>query len=102
MVFPRFKAVLFVHGCFWHRHGCKATTTPKSSKEFWLKKFNDNVTRDKRHIEELANQGWRIAIVWECALKGNNEQIDSVAIILREWLKSEAKFICLPTTEFVN
>ncbi len=67
IVLPRFKSVIFVHGCFWHRHeGCKYAYVPKSRKEFWNNKFTQNVVRDKKNQERLLKEGWRIFIVWEC------------------------------------
>lgn len=69
LVFPRYKAVVFVHGCFWHHHtGCKIATTPKSNTPFWLEKFKKNVARDTRVAAELEALGWRVFIVWECEL----------------------------------
>lgn len=87
IVFPKFKAVVFIHGCFWHRHGCKATTTPKTNAEFWLKKFDDNITRDQRHTEALLDSGWRVGIIWECMLKGKGAAPDSIAVYVYDWLK---------------
>lgn len=70
LVFPRYKAVVFVHGCFWHRHqGCSVATIPKSNTSFWQEKFNRNVARDSRVAEELTAAGWRVIVAWECALK---------------------------------
>jgi DNA mismatch endonuclease, patch repair protein len=58
---------IFVHGCFWHRHpGCPRTTTPKRNRRFWEKKFEANVARDARCQRQLAEQGWRVVVVWEC------------------------------------
>ncbi len=88
IVFPRFRAVLFVHGCFWHRHGCKATTTPATNVDFWRKKFDENIARDQRHSEALQNAGWRVAVVWECALKGEGSVTDKIADEIRAWLVS--------------
>ena len=69
LVFPKFHAAVFVHGCYWHRHpGCKDASTPKSNVDFWKKKFAENVERDRRNIRELENHGWRILVVWECEL----------------------------------
>ena len=69
LVFPRYRAVVFVHGCFWHRHsGCKIATTPKSNTSFWVEKFEKNVARDSRVATELVGLGWRVFIVWECDL----------------------------------
>lgn len=67
LVFPRHKVALFVHGCFWHRHsGCSIATTPKSNTPFWLEKFEKNVVRDRRVIDQLREQGWTVLVVWEC------------------------------------
>lgn len=69
LVFPRYKAVVFVHGCFWHRHpGCSIATTPKSNTPFWMEKFEKNVARDARVTKQLEEQGWRILVAWECEL----------------------------------
>jgi DNA mismatch endonuclease, patch repair protein len=69
LVFPRYKAVVFVHGCFWHRHpGCSIATTPKSNTAFWLEKFEKNVARDARVTAQLEGQGWRVLVAWECEL----------------------------------
>ncbi|WP_254916272.1 very short patch repair endonuclease [Achromobacter denitrificans] len=69
LVFPRYKAVVFVHGCFWHRHdGCNIATTPKSNTPFWLEKFDKNVGRDRRVTAQLEELGWRVFVAWECEL----------------------------------
>lgn len=69
LVFPRHKAVVFVHGCFWHRHeSCKIATTPKSNTPFWVDKFEKNMARDVRTAEALRMAGWRVFIAWECEL----------------------------------
>lgn len=67
---PKHRAVVFVHGCFWHRHtGCSHTYNPKSRATFWQKKFEENTARDRRNIKSLRNLDWRIIIVWECAVR---------------------------------
>lgn len=69
LVFPRYKAVVFVHGCFWHRHPeCSIATTPKSNTAFWLEKFEKNVARDARVTAQLEGLGWRVLVAWECEL----------------------------------
>lgn len=69
LVFPRYKAVVFVHGCFWHRHaGCNIATLPKSNTSFWIEKFQRNVARDTRVVAQLEVQGWRVFVAWECEL----------------------------------
>jgi DNA mismatch endonuclease (patch repair protein) len=70
IVLPRYKTVIFVHGCFWHRHkGCKYAYTPKSRIDFWQKKFAENQQRDKRAKQKLQKLGWRVVTVWECETK---------------------------------
>ena len=85
LVFPKYRAVVFVHGCFWHRHeGCRYATTPQTNKDFWTHKFEGNVDRDKRHVRMLLDRGWRVAIVWECALK---HSIEETADEVDDWLR---------------
>lgn len=70
IVLARHKTVVFVHGCFWHRHeGCKYTTTPKTRVEFWSDKFRKNVERDARQQQQLREMGWTVIVVWECELR---------------------------------
>jgi len=69
LVFPRYRTVVLVHGCFWHRHaGCSIATTPKSNVPFWLGKFKKNIARDARVTTALENAGWRVLVAWECEL----------------------------------
>ncbi|MCY1302049.1 Very short patch repair protein [compost metagenome] len=69
LVFPRYRTVVFVHGCFWHRHdGCSIASTPKSNTPFWLEKFEKNVARDARVATDLQDLGWTVLVVWECEL----------------------------------
>lgn len=82
LVFPRLRKVIFVHGCFWHRHrGCARTTTPVTRRDFWLEKFAGNIRRDTRCVRRLRKLGWSVAVVWECetlhpsALKGRLPRI---------------------------
>ncbi len=88
IVFPGKKVVVFVHGCFWHRHpGCHWCTTPVSNSEFWNAKFSENVKRDQRCVSNLLDIGWRVATIWECALR-DEEAIQSVALF-QEWLVTD-------------
>jgi len=74
LVFPRFRAALFVHGCFWHRHkACRFTTTPATRPEFWQEKFRQNVARDRRAAALLRSAGWRVFTIWECEV--DNEEV---------------------------
>ena len=74
VVLPKYKTVIFVHGCFWHRHeGCKLTTTPKTRTEFWEEKFKKNVENDKKHYAQLKELGWNVVVIWECELEKDFE-----------------------------
>ncbi|UFS71769.1 very short patch repair endonuclease [Geomonas sp. RF6] len=69
LVFPSRKKVIFVHGCFWHQHGCKSSHFPKTNQEYWVPKLEKNVTRDASNLAALAAAGWSFLILWECELK---------------------------------
>jgi DNA mismatch endonuclease, patch repair protein len=73
LVFPRFRAVIFVNGCFWHGHECYFFKMPVSRVEFWEKKISDNIKRDHRNKILLSDSGWKVLVVWECAIKGKNK-----------------------------
>lgn len=69
IVLPKYRTVVFVHGCFWHRHpGCKYAATPSTNPDFWQRKFQTNVVRDERIRESLQQAGWRVLIIWECEI----------------------------------
>lgn len=70
LVFPRHGAVVFVHGCFWHAHGCALSKLPATRQDFWSKKLEGNAARDRRAIDALQATGWRVLVIWECALRG--------------------------------
>ena len=71
---PKFKTVIFVHGCFWHRHeNCKYSSTPKTRVQFWEKKFNSNILRDLENQKKIKDIGLRSIIIWECELKNKKE-----------------------------
>jgi len=75
VVLPRLRAVVFIHGCFWHRHRCRAgQSTPATRRAFWLSKFEKNVARDERVKRELRALGWRVLTVWECQTKPSKLQ----------------------------
>jgi DNA mismatch endonuclease (patch repair protein) len=70
IVLPRFKTVIFVHGCFWHRHkGCKFAYTPKTRTNFWISKLEANACRDQQKASELTALGWQVITIWECELQ---------------------------------
>ena len=96
LVFRKFKAVVFVHGCFWHRHsGCRYSHIPSSNRDFWQNKLNRNVARDQAVVHKLLETEWRIATVWECSLKTQND-VDISVEKLTEWLKSSTSLLEIP------
>lgn len=75
IVLPKYRSVIFVHGCFWHGHeGCKAARLPKTNPGFWERKISSNVERDRRNVAELQKQGWNLIIIWECELRNKRER----------------------------
>lgn len=91
IVLPRHRAIVEVHGCFWHRHAqCVFCTTPASNPAFWKSKFGETVKRDKRNFDALRKLGWKVAIVWECSIK--DEGAEAVAQRIAAWLQSGRSF----------
>lgn len=92
LVFTGLKAVMFVHGCFWHGHDCHLFRWPKSREAFWRDKIGKNIVRDRLQCQALSDADWRIGTVWECALKGKTRlPFDSVVDQCTIWLKSDIK-----------
>ncbi|WP_372922379.1 very short patch repair endonuclease [Roseovarius sp.] len=99
LVLPKHRAVVFVHGCFWHRHeGCRYATTPSTRQEFWQRKFVANVARDAAVRRRLLEDGWRVATVWECALR-KPDQITASTERLSAWLQSDEHKIEIGTED---
>lgn len=71
IVLPKYRTVVFVNGCFWHKHDCPRFVWPSSNKEYWIPKIQRNVERDKENTRRLISQGWNVLVVWECELKKN-------------------------------
>ena len=89
LVFPKYRAVVFVHGCLWHRHQCRAFKWPATNAEFWRKKITRNAERDERNVGLLRSQGWRVLTIWECALKGRTAlNYPKHLTVISRWLVS--------------
>ena len=86
VVLPKYKTGIFVHGCFWHRHGCKRSTTPKTRVEYWTQKFARNVENDQKHNDDLRAQGWRVLTVWECEI---NHDFESTMERVIDFIKNQ-------------
>lgn len=90
IVFPGRRAVLFAHGCFWHGHDCHLFVWPKTREEWWREKIERNRVVDRRAADALKSAGWRVGVVWECALKGKARRpVDAIIEVCAEWLRSD-------------
>lgn len=90
LVLKKYKVAVFVHGCFWHGHGCHLFKVPATRTEFWMNKIQSNRERDYRDVEKLLADRWRVLTIWECALKGKHRR--PVADIVNEvaaWILAE-------------
>ena len=91
LVLPKYKAVIFVHGCFWHGHNCHLFKWPKTRPNFWRQKIERNRAVDERAKMELERSQWRILVIWECALKGKSRLgAEAVAEQAAEWLRAQS------------
>ena len=96
LVLRKYKAVIFVHGCYWHRHeNCKLASIPKQNTEFWVKKFTANQRRDGEVYYQLKMLGWRTAVIWECSIRDKKHLADYIKT-LTLWLKSECEYLEIP------
>jgi len=96
LVLPKYRAVILVHGCFWHAHvGCRLAAVPVSNSEFWQAKLNANRERDRRQLAELRSLGWSVLVVWECATRSATLR-SALQPSMARWLTSDAEFDELP------
>ena len=83
IVLPKYHKIIFVHGCFWHGHKCRAgRNTPKSKKKYWHEKLNKNKIRDKKHLIDLSALGWEVLVVWECEVR-EEELLDRLIAFIK-------------------
>jgi DNA mismatch endonuclease (patch repair protein) len=95
IVLRKYNAIVQVNGCFWHMHGCKYSTIPKSNSAFWAAKLTANRARDEENNKRLVELGWRLCVVWECAIRDRSaEEIISVANALAEWIRFDVSVFC--------
>jgi len=93
LVFPGRRAVIFVNGCFWHRHDCHLFKWPKTRREFWRKKITTNARNDAKHLGALHEDGWRVLVIWECALKGKTRLPEGEPVVrAARWLEGKHRF----------
>jgi DNA mismatch endonuclease, patch repair protein len=102
IVLPKWKVAIFVNGCFWHWHGCHLSKIPSANRSFWETKLTANQTRDDVSQMAIVSAGWRVAIVWECALRGSfaESQLPHLIRNLERWIRAEpkSKVLELPST----
>ena len=88
LVFPKYNAVIFIHGCFWHGHDCHLFKWPSTRREFWKTKITRNQEVDARNYKALKEEGWRILTIWECSIKGKNQiGVENVVDRAENWLE---------------
>ena len=92
LVFRKYKAVIFINGCFWHYHKCHLSKLPATRTGWWKRKLEGNRARDQMTCRKLKATGWRVLIVWECAFRGRKKEIPSVVREISRWLQSEDAF----------
>jgi DNA mismatch endonuclease (patch repair protein) len=100
MVFLKYSAVIFSHGCFWHQHGCNHSKLPNTRRNWWKAKLEGNRRRDISAIRTLKNLGWRVMVVWECSIRHpgviRTEALDEVADLAAKFLRSQDLYLEIP------
>lgn len=92
LVFPKHHAVIFVNGCFWHAHGCHIFKWPSTRVEFWKEKIGANKIRDERNIQACIAMGWKVLVIWECALKGKTRRnLNEVIHTAANWIMYDSQ-----------
>ena len=82
IVLPKYRSVIFVHGCFWHQHpGCRKASIPDQNRDFWEKKLSQNIVRDRRSYDALESLGWRVVVVWECECRKEEALRDNLSFL---------------------
>ena len=84
VILPKFKTIIFIHGCFWHGHLCKAGKLPETRKEFWTEKLQANKARDNQNIQELKKLGWKVLVIWQCEIKNKSVRSERLESLLEE------------------
>lgn len=93
LVLPKFRAVIFIHGCFWHGHACRYFKVPQTRPEFWAEKIGKNQIRDSIQEDALKVMGWRVLIVWECAVRSMPKEKSSLLVdVIVNWLKNGSEY----------
>lgn len=93
IVLPRYRAVILVHGCFWHGHECPLFRWPATHTEFWQKKIIGNRLNDQTVRAKLISSGWRVGVVWECSIKGKGTDLEDVSRRIVDWMRSSTPLL---------
>lgn len=100
MVFPKYRSVAFIHGCFWHYHGCHRSSIPGTRRSWWRTKLEENARRDSAAVSELRKLDWRVLIIWECGFRrpktNYTEALDTISVRAANFLKSKQKRLEIP------
>jgi len=106
MIFPKYSAIIFVHGCFWHHHGCHLSELPQTRRAWWREKLRGNWQRDKNNCQQLKRMGWRTMTIWECSFRraGINREhmLDTLADKASAFLLSNKRFVEIPRSAFTG
>jgi len=98
LILPKYRVAIQVQGCFWHKHDCRYFKWPATRPEFWRQKIEGNVVRDQRALYQLKIDGWRVLVIWECALKNaSSEKIDGLLDHIEQWSQSQSEYLELPS-----
>jgi DNA mismatch endonuclease (patch repair protein) len=89
LVLPRYRAAIFVNGCFWHGHDCRLFKWPSTRIEFWRMKISRNQANDAKVRQALRDAGWRVGVIWECALRGANKDLGDVTSRTGRWIRGK-------------
>ena len=93
IVLPKYNALIFIHGCFWHLHNCHLFKWPSTRTDFWYKKIYGNKKKDLENKQKLLDSGWRLLIIWECSIKGKGKlEFNELIKTIQDWLRSDNKF----------
>lgn len=101
MVFPKYSAIILIHGCFWHYHGCYLSELPRTRRSWWREKLEGNSLRDQKNTDQLRRMGWRIMTIWECSFRRSGvdreRKLDSLADQANDYLLSNRRFVEIPS-----
>jgi DNA mismatch endonuclease, patch repair protein len=98
LILKKYRTAVFFNGCFWHLHGCKFSSIPKTRSSWWSKKLIENRERDRKNLEMLKSSGWRIIIIWECSIRRathieRENKLDKISFLIRDFLRSKRQFM---------